>query len=337
MKMKNTDSDTDYNPTMAASEAFDQILEYVKLSNLNFCLQLSPFSANISIKKTLIKDKSGVHLNPRIPIPHPLEKKVKDLEVLVNSLQLRLAESVETISELECSLRIKQENIDSEGNDLKAEIEKKSFEISNLKEEKNRLQNKSETLEAALKEQETEIHDLQRNLKNSRCATNKLNKELLANRMNHEKETKIMIKNSKSEIKTWKKDLGRERSEKLKAERKLENLVKKIESKESVACQTSSSTDVPYLVTDPLPPIFGSALCHRSKPIPYISRSLPNLSTLSWVRVTEDDVMVEAAEQALNELFDHQVNEFYKDAKAKAAAMRQVYEENCIGNLFKSD
>ena len=47
--------------------------------------------------------------------------------------------------------------------------------------------------------------------------------------------------------------------------------------------------------------------------------------------------MVEAAEQALNELFDHQVNEFYKDAKAKAAAMRQVYEENCIGNLFKSD
>ena len=67
--IEKTDSDSDFNPTMAASKAFDQILEYVKSSNLNFCLQLSPFSANISIKKTLTKDKSGVHLNPRIPIP----------------------------------------------------------------------------------------------------------------------------------------------------------------------------------------------------------------------------------------------------------------------------
>ena len=47
--------------------------------------------------------------------------------------------------------------------------------------------------------------------------------------------------------------------------------------------------------------------------------------------------MVEAAEQALNEQFDRQVNDFYKNAKAKAEAMRQVYEENCIGNLFKSE
>ena len=109
---------SDFNPTMAASKAFDQILEYVKSSNLNFCMQLSPFSANISIKKTLIKDKSGVHLNPRIPIAHLLEKKVKDLEILVDALQLRLAESVETIRELESSLRIKQENNDYKGNKL---------------------------------------------------------------------------------------------------------------------------------------------------------------------------------------------------------------------------
>lgn len=250
---------------------------------------------------------------------------------------MRLSESVQTISELESSLRIKQQNIDDKGNHLEVQIEKQSFEVNNLKKEKNQLQNKTGSLEAALQEKETEIHDLQRNLKNSRCATNKLNKEMLANRLNHEKEIKIMIKNSRSEIKTWKKDLGRERSEKLKVERKLEKLVKKLESKESIACQTMSSTDVPYMVTDPLPPIFGSELCYRSKPIPYISRSLPNLSTLSWVRVTEDDYMVEAAEQALNELFDHQVNDFYKDAKAEAEAIRQIYEEDCIGNLFKSD
>ena len=47
---------------MAASKAFDKILDCVKSSNLNFCLQLSPFSANISLKKTLVKDKAGFYL-----------------------------------------------------------------------------------------------------------------------------------------------------------------------------------------------------------------------------------------------------------------------------------
>ena len=47
---------------MAASKAFNKILDCVKSSNLNFCLQLSPFSANISLKKTLVKDKAGFYL-----------------------------------------------------------------------------------------------------------------------------------------------------------------------------------------------------------------------------------------------------------------------------------
>ena len=69
-------TDSDFNPTMAAYKTFDQILECVKSSNLNFCLQLSPFSANISIKKTAVKDKSGVPLIPRFHAPDLLEKLV---------------------------------------------------------------------------------------------------------------------------------------------------------------------------------------------------------------------------------------------------------------------
>ena len=57
-------TDSDFNPTMAACDAFEKVLNCVKTSNLNFCLQLSPFSANISIKKTLVKDKSGFYLSP---------------------------------------------------------------------------------------------------------------------------------------------------------------------------------------------------------------------------------------------------------------------------------
>ena len=44
---------------MAASTAFNNIINLVQSSNLNFKLQLSPFLANISLQKTLVKDKSG--------------------------------------------------------------------------------------------------------------------------------------------------------------------------------------------------------------------------------------------------------------------------------------
>ena len=54
---------SDLSPTMIAEHTFDSILQQVKNSNLNFQLQLSPFSANISLKKSPIKDQAGV------PIP----------------------------------------------------------------------------------------------------------------------------------------------------------------------------------------------------------------------------------------------------------------------------
>ena len=91
------------------------------------------------------------------------------------------------------------------------------------------------------------------------------------------------------------------------------------------------------MITDALPPIFGSKLCHRSKAVKFFSRSLPNLSTISWVRVTEEDIQENEAEQALNNQYDRQVDEFYIDAKKKAEAVRQVYEENYIEKLFGED
>ena len=50
--------------TMIASKTFDNILDTIKNSNLNFHLQLSPFSAVISLKKSPICDKSGSPLLP---------------------------------------------------------------------------------------------------------------------------------------------------------------------------------------------------------------------------------------------------------------------------------
>ena len=124
---------------MSASQAFDKIIEHVKLSNLNFCLQLSPFSANICLKKTLIKDKGGNYLNPG-NIPNPvvsdssilekhiiknseLCKKVAGLEHTIADLKVSLEESKkecetvqDMIKKLENTLSIKQEKIESKKN-----------------------------------------------------------------------------------------------------------------------------------------------------------------------------------------------------------------------------
>ena len=104
--------------------------------------------------------------------------------------------------------------------------------------------------------------------------------------------------------------------------------------KESTSCQTNATLDVPYSVSDPLPPIFGSQLCNISKQVGYISRSLPNMFTLDWIKISEDS-LVEAAEEALNEQYDRQVAEFYDKAREKAKGLRDVFEENCIAELFE--
>ena len=52
------------NPEMLAAQTFDKILDVIQRSNLNFQLQVSPFSAYISLKKSLVKDRSGSFLQP---------------------------------------------------------------------------------------------------------------------------------------------------------------------------------------------------------------------------------------------------------------------------------
>ena len=50
---------------MGATEAFENIIHHVKSSNLNYRLEQSPYSAIISLKKTLLKDRSGNILKPQ--------------------------------------------------------------------------------------------------------------------------------------------------------------------------------------------------------------------------------------------------------------------------------
>ena len=64
----------DPNISSDATATFENIPEQIQTSNLNFHLQRSPFSAVISLKKTLIKDKLGVSLLPSSSNPELLQK-----------------------------------------------------------------------------------------------------------------------------------------------------------------------------------------------------------------------------------------------------------------------
>ena len=44
---------------MVATQSFQHILQQIQQSSLNFQIKLSPFSAEISLKKSLIKDLDG--------------------------------------------------------------------------------------------------------------------------------------------------------------------------------------------------------------------------------------------------------------------------------------
>ena len=119
----------------------------------------------------------------------------------------------------------------------------------------------------------------------------------------------------------------------------LENHLKTLESvgKETISCQTNHTPDVPYSVSEILPPIFGSQLCKTSRTVHHLARSLPDLSTLSWVKFTAEDIIADEAEQALNEQHDREMNNFHKEAKTTAENLHQVFAENCIGKLFETE
>ena len=50
---------------MLASAEFNKIIRQIQSSNLNYQLQISPFSAYISVRKTFAKDRSGNLLLPK--------------------------------------------------------------------------------------------------------------------------------------------------------------------------------------------------------------------------------------------------------------------------------
>ena len=184
------------NPTMLASNYFNAILEQIQMSCLNFHIQVSPFSAIISLKKSFIKDKCG---NLVLPLNRHVQRENVKNEPVVDKDAL----AEETI--------VKKEAVEND------HVESLQFELNKLVIEKKNNEEK-------IGELEKEIFDLNNKVVVKNEIANKLNKQLRDLKLKNEAEVVNMKKRHKAEVKSWKKDLGEERRQKINLEKKIEEM-----------------------------------------------------------------------------------------------------------------
>ena len=219
-----TDSDT--NVTMLATKSFDMIIEQIQTSCLNYQIQISPFSALISIKKTLIKDQSG---KPRLPtiFNKAASEHIEALVVKNRELERKLTSITNEHAKMihECDEAYKTiEKLQNFNQEIK-------FEATSSEHLKG-IETELVVLKEALKNRDDEILELQIDKNAAKEASIKLNGVLSKNRMKFENEKNLFVKEHRSEVKALKKDLGEETRNRIKLEEKLAKLFNEKENKQ---------------------------------------------------------------------------------------------------------
>ena len=159
------------NPKMLADQTFNNILDKIQKSNLNFQLQVSPFSAIISLKKSLVKDKSGSFLLPPSTQPSTrlssttvntdllvkISKLETDLQIQKNSHENALNKFKDASEKLrvceENSTKLERENkaLKHENKTLATKLEAKTIETNQMKTAVAELNKEKNVISVALK------------------------------------------------------------------------------------------------------------------------------------------------------------------------------------------
>ena len=178
---------SDFNPTMAASLTFEAILKEVQTSNLNFRIEMSPFSALINLKKSFITNKFGV------PIVSPPSHAV--INQALQSENLSHTQQMVKLEEIIDNLRSEYENVvlelkDSHETMANLEEFKHSEEIYKLEESKSTQESDLKLALNDLKKAKEKIIDLEIELASSKIENDQLKEDLERNTRNHLEVTK---------------------------------------------------------------------------------------------------------------------------------------------------
>ena len=182
-QMMNSDKNT---PAMLACNAFEKIIDEIRYSNLNFQLHLSPFSAQISLKKSLILDKSGI---PRLPPTHEVSNHKH--EAAESDIEAFARKNVQLVADLD-NLRCDYDRVVDNYSDalrkiksLEAEILALSIKkennpnyVENLEYEVSKVTSENKRLRETIEAQTEEIHELESSIKVKTEVANQINKKL---------------------------------------------------------------------------------------------------------------------------------------------------------------
>ena len=260
-RIKHTiDSDID-NPAMIACNVFDEIKNEIRNSNLNFQLQMTPFSAKISLKKSLVMEKTGT---PRLPptLANFSDGKLETVSAAFAARNLQLEADLNSLKSDydrvvgDCSEAFKK-MISLEEKLTKLSI-KKENNISceeTLDHKVSELSIENEKLRKTVVAQTEHIRELESSLKVKSEISNQLNIKLGEFRTRSETEKAAARKEHKVEIKSWRKELGEERRENIKLKEKLEKIrseIKECNKKKTVKDTSEASysgNSRPHLTT----------------------------------------------------------------------------------------
>ena len=137
---------------MNANQACDLLIWNVKTSNLNFVLEESPFSVNISLKKSFIKMKNGD--------PSPPGFLYNNSNGVVDSSYLNangnIAKENEALKDHLKVLETDKEALEEAINNLGIKLEKSKVEICELLSDKNSTTKEKGKTEKKLAEKDTD-------------------------------------------------------------------------------------------------------------------------------------------------------------------------------------
>ena len=188
---------------MLTTNAFDNIINEIRSSNLNFQLQISPFSAQISLKRSLIKDKSGILITTPRSTDSPTMKmptsEYRIAELLAKNLQLeeKLSRALDDANDS----RMKLAAFEKRESEDRMKVESQRHDLHNLKVENEKCMKK-------IKEREEEIISRDKMIKTKAQIVNKLNKALSEMKIKSEESSALARKINKNEVQSWKKSLG---------------------------------------------------------------------------------------------------------------------------------
>ena len=172
---------SDLDPTMVAKRTFENIIEHIQTSNLNFQLNLSPFSASISLRKSLIRDKFGNILFPAISsgfatsnvstqdLEHQhslLLDQIATLEEEVNGLKLSRQSSQDTVQILEQKISHSEASAYKCFEERKNEVAALKKSVKSAELENDNLKKDLKSYNKLIKERDKEVYKLEQKCEN---------------------------------------------------------------------------------------------------------------------------------------------------------------------------